>query len=112
MTDFISFSACDNVYVRLCVFVGLIHTADAIELDCIQNPLTVCASAGTQAWRALTQERTSKLMLFRIEQEPDLSASKAHSQSYSTLCLIDTPDSLCLPPPKQFEHMEVASTAH
>ncbi len=96
----------------VCVYEVVPHTADAIEWDCIQNPLTVCASVGTQAWRALTQERTSKLMLFRIEQEPDLSASKAHLQCYITLCLKDTPDSLCLPPPKQFEHMEVASTAH
>ncbi len=71
----------------VCVYEVVPHTADAIEWDCIQNPLTVCASVGTQAWRALTQERTSKLMLFRIEQEPDLSASKAHLQCYITLCL-------------------------
>ncbi len=87
----------------------LFHTPLMQLSGTASEPLDSCASVGTQAWRALTQERTSKLMLFRIEQEPDLSASKAHLQCYITLCLKDTPDSFCLTPPKQFEHMVVAS---
>lgn len=49
---------CEYMHVSVCGVVS--HTTDAIEWDCIQNPLTVCASADTLLGEKIGQAQTKQ----------------------------------------------------